>query len=162
MVASKKPPTFKVAMVELVRIGYMGAISSTVFVLINYNYPLGRRVLERELFSEADLKRMKKLKELIGGAKEGEMMEFTLQDYILLYTALELSCKLHVSGLSEELQEINRESIEKSDVPYTEVRDIMLRYTEAIMRIMTERAGRLPAFKERKALMQQPFWLTGE
>ncbi len=162
MAGKKKPLTFKITMAPLVRIGYLGAISSTVFVLTRIKHPLTKRVLERELFDERALKRLKELKKRIEPAAENEKLEFTLEEYILLYTVIDLGCKLHVTALSEELQEINRESIAKSEVPYTEMRDVLLRYSEAFMRIMAERAGHVRAFKERMELLQEPFWLAGE
>ena len=120
-------------MADLVRIGFMGAISNTVLLLIKLDKALARRVIERQLFSEEDLKRLKQLKDRIEPTTGKDKLEFTLEEYILLYTTVDLCCKMYVSDISEDIQEMNKKVIEQDDATFEEVRDVMLRYNEAIM-----------------------------
>lgn len=137
------------AMVKHLLLSTLGTLK---FVMLHENHPLAIALRQLEL---ADGKSVGLLFDKIRSAEIGERIKITLEEEILIYTAMDITCKAYVSDLGDELRALNEPGIKKGDPGFGEVRNTVLRGCEIVMQGMRESFGNEPDFEERVDVLEQ-------
>ncbi|MCC6385096.1 MAG: hypothetical protein LC117_03195 [Bacteroidia bacterium] len=106
----------------------LASIGLCQFAITHKNNPFAELAKKNDLADENELLF---LAQRIRDTNENDEILFTLQDEILIYTVLDITCKLFLTNLSEELQEYVTD-LQTSGSNFYEVRSTLLRGAEFV------------------------------
>jgi hypothetical protein len=72
-----------------------------------------------------------------------------LKDEILIYTAMDITCKAYMTDLGDRMESINREQIRSGNASFSEIRSTVLTGCKFVMDGMKETLGSYPEFDDR-------------
>lgn len=122
--------TFTVQLTPLSRLLLISAFSTAKFTLLHEQHPLEDAIYENELINE---EQMAALYQRIKNAKDTDKIQFSLDDEILIYTVLDVTCKTFLTNIGDEVKEINQDVIKSSGEDYAEVRNTLLKGCQVVM-----------------------------
>ncbi|MEO5571175.1 MAG: hypothetical protein ABIT08_11220 [Bacteroidia bacterium] len=122
--------TFTVQLTPLSRLLLISAFSTAKFTLLHEQHPLEDAIYENELINE---EQMATLYQRIKNAKDTDKIQFSLDDEILIYTVLDVTCKTFLTNIGDEVKEINQDVIKSSGEDYAEVRNTLLKGCQVVM-----------------------------
>jgi hypothetical protein len=137
---------FHIQLTPVARTLLISAISTVKFTLLHENHPLEDAIYENELINEEQLT---ELYFRIKNTPDNEEIEFSLDDEILIYTVLDVTCKTFLTNIGDDLKKINSEVVENDNENYAEVRNTLLKGCRVVME------GMRNSLKENKKFMER-------
>src|SRR6185436_2076519 len=122
--------TFRIKLTPVARTLLISAISTVKFTLLHESHPLEDAIYENDLVNQDQLS---ELYQRIKNTGNGEEIGFSLDDEILIYTVLDITCKTFLTNIGDDLKEINLNAIEASGEDYAEVRNTLLKGCRVVM-----------------------------
>jgi hypothetical protein len=141
---------FIVQLTPVARTLLVSAISTVKFTLLHENHPLEDAIYENDLINQEQLTG---LYQRIKNTDDNEEMEFSLDDEILIYTVLDITCKTFLTSIGDDFKEMNHDLIEASGEDYAEVRNALLKGCRFVMEGMRESLSGNKKFMERVRLL---------
>jgi hypothetical protein len=137
---------FRIKLTPVARTLLISAISTVKFTLLHESHPLEDAIYENDLVNQDQLF---ELYQRIKSTVNNEEIEFSLDDEILIYTVLDITCKTFLTNIGDDLKEINLNAIESSGEDYAEVRNTLLKGCRVVME------GMRNALRENKKFMNR-------
>jgi hypothetical protein len=137
---------FHIQLTPVARTLLISAISTVKFTLLHENHPLEDAIYENELINEEQLT---ELYFRIKNTPDNEEIEFSLDDEILIYTVLDVTCKTFLTNIGDDLKKINSDVVENDNENYAEVRNTLLKGCRVVME------GMRNSLKENKKFMER-------
>lgn len=141
---------FIIRLTPVARTLLISAISTVKFTLLHENHPLEDAIYENDLINPEELTR---LYQRIKTIPNNEKIEFSLDDEILIYTVLDVTCKTFLTNIGDDLKQINKDAVEASGEDYAEVRNTLLKGCRVVMEGMRSALGEDRKFMERVRLL---------
>jgi hypothetical protein len=141
---------FHIQLTPVARTLLISAISTVKFTLLHENHPLEDAIYENELINEEQLT---ELYFRIKNTPDNEEIEFSLDDEILIYTVLDVTCKTFLTNIGDDLKKINSEVVENDNENYAEVRNTLLKGCRVVMEGMRNSLKDNKKFMERVNLL---------
>ena len=142
--------TFNIQLTPTSRMLLISAFSTVKFTLLHENHPLEDAIYENELINEEQLT---ELYQRIKNADDHDEIEFTLDDEILIYTVLDVTCKTFLTNIGDDFKEINHDLIEASGDDYAEIRNTLLKGCQVVMEGMRASLSKNKKFMDRVKLL---------
>lgn len=120
---------FEVTMNGVIRNLLISALSTCRFTLLHRDNPFADIIISNKLADEDELLQ---LISRIKQTEENQTILFTIEDEILIYTALDITCKFFLTGLSDELQRNVQEYMKSNNSNFQEVRSTLLKSAEYV------------------------------
>lgn len=128
----------------------LSSLSTCRFTMLHRDHPFAVIIRQHSL---VDPDHLLSLFNKIKNADNSELMEFTLEDEILVYTALDITCKFFLTELSDDMKFLNRELIDRSAKDFSEVRNTLIRGAQFVRDGMRETLSGEEAFTDRVELL---------
>ncbi len=100
-----------------------------------------------------DVQELKTLIDRIKSTEEGSEIIFSIHDEILIYTAVDITCKVFLTNLSEEVQRNVSDYLKAKHSDFYKIRNILLRGAEFVRENMRTTFASNQLFMERVQLL---------
>jgi len=128
----------------------ISALSTCRFTMLHYDHPFAVIIRQHQLI---DADHLQLLFGKIKNAENTEMMEFTLEDEILIYTAMDITCKFFLTELSDDLKRINQDIIKHTGENFESVRSTLLHGVQFVRDGMRSTLWENESFRDRVELL---------
>jgi len=129
----------------------LSSLSTCKFTLLHYDHPFAAVISDNKLI---DPDHLIAIFNKIKNAENTDMLEFSIEDEILIYTALDITCKFFLTELSDDLKIINKGLIESTSADYAEVRSTLLKGAQFVRDGMRETLKDNEEFSDRVELLE--------
>lgn len=120
---------YVVLMNGVIRNLLISALCTCRFTMLHRDNPFAEIINSNNLAADDELlKLITRIKE----TAENENIIFSIEDEILIYTALDITCKFYLTNLSDELQRNVHDYIQSTDSNFQEVRSTLLKSAEFV------------------------------
>lgn len=137
---------FVIQLNSLSRMLLLSAFGTCKFTLLHISHPLADAVYENDLVDE---KKLEELFQRFKNAAEGDMLELTLDEEILIYTALDVTCKSFLTNIADDLHSKSQDFINATEANFSDVRSTLLKGCQFVMEGMRSTLKDIPKFMER-------------
>lgn len=141
---------YVVLMNGVIRNLLISALSTCRFTILHKDNPFAEIIISNNLADEDELlKLITRIKE----TEENESIIFGIDDEILIYTALDITCKFYLTNLSDELQRNVHDYMQSTDSNFQEVRSTLLKSAEFVRENMRKTFADNDKFMDRVELL---------
>lgn len=130
----------------------LSTLGTLRFVMFNETHPLATAIRQLEL---ADTDSVNQLFDRIRKADDGERLRMTLDEEMLIYTSMDITCKAYMTELGDLLRKMNEPAIKKGEPGFHEIRSTILKGCEIVMEGMRTSFMNEPDFEERVEVLDQ-------
>lgn len=141
---------YKIKLSPLKRNLLLSALSTCRFTLLHADHPFSVMITENNLINKDHLT---SLFSVIKNADDQETVELTLEDEILFYTALNITCKTFLTDIADDLKEKSGDLLEISGANFSEVRNTLLRSCQFVMEGLRSTFNNNDQFMDRVVLL---------
>ena len=131
-----KSQTFDLQVNPMVRNLLISALGTCKFAMLHENHPISRAIREFKVFDgrspEAMLERIK-------ASRDGQMLKMSLDDELLIYAAMDITCKVYLTDLGDELEHMSKPMVSESRSTYSDIRSTLLKGCQYVMDGMREK-----------------------
>lgn len=110
-------------------------LSGGRFILIHPHYSLIREAMRLDIIEE---ERLDDLEIVAGQYEQGEMIQFSREDLLFLYSLLEITCRLFVCEIGDDLKRLAIECGDTNEEEFKRVRNFFLHQAESFLKITQE------------------------
>ncbi len=128
----------------------LSALSTCKFTLLHRDHPFAAIIEEHGLI-DPDL--FASLFQRLKNAENTDMLEFSLEDEILIYTALDITCKFFLTELSDDMKRISMNFGEGMGKDFNEVRNTLIRGAQFVRDGLRTTLADSEAFQDRVELL---------
>lgn len=128
----------------------ISSLGTCKFVMQHSSHPLTQAIREFKLFN---MEHFDKFLDKVRGCKEGQTIQLTLADELLIYTALDITCKTYVTDLGDRMEQLNSNTLKSSKSSFSEVRDTILKGCQFVMENMRENLSGIDEFDDRSDIL---------
>ena len=128
----------------------LSSLGTCKFALLHVEHPFAGIISENDLVDENHLLH---LFQQIKTGKDDSTLELSLPDEILIYTALDITCKFFLTELADDLEQKNQDLIAATDAKFSDVRNTLLRSAQYVRDGMRESLKENKIFTERVYLL---------
>ncbi|MBL0342481.1 MAG: hypothetical protein IPP71_17205 [Bacteroidetes bacterium] len=137
---------FKLKMNLVIQNLLLTSLGMVKFVLHHESHPISEAIREFKLLDSDQLDSFfKEIKK----AKPGQTLVFSLEDEILIYTIMDISCKAYLTDLGDKMESVNSKRLEESNATFSEIRNTVLKGCQFVMEGMRESLSGYPEFDDR-------------
>ena len=86
---------------------------------------------------------------------EGDVLRLSLDEEILIYTSMDITCKAYMTDLGDALRKLNEPGLKKGEPGFTEIRSTILKGCEIVMEGMRSSFADEEDFGERVDVLEQ-------
>lgn len=141
---------YAVPMNGVIRNLLLSALSTCRYTILHSNNPFADIINSNNLAEEEELlKLITRIKE----TDENENIIFSLDDEIMIYTALDITCKFYLTNLSDELQRNVHDYMQSTESNFQEVRSTLLKSAEFVRENMRKTFADNEKFMDRVELL---------
>ncbi|MFM7822870.1 MAG: hypothetical protein ACKPB3_03750 [Bacteroidota bacterium] len=144
--------TYSLEMNGMVRQLLMSSLGTLRFVMFNESHPLANSIRQLELTNAKDVGL---LYDKIKQSEEGDVLRMSLDEEILIYTSMDITCKAYMTDLGDALRKLNEPGIKKGEPGFTEIRSTILKGCEIVMDGMRRSFADEEDFEERVDVLEQ-------
>ena len=130
----------------------LSTLGTMRFVMYHEGHPLAVAIRQLEL---ADPKDVGILYDRLRKSEIGDRISMTLDEEMLIYTSMDITCKAYMTDLGDALRALNEPGIKKGDPGFGEVRNTILKGCEIVMDGMRQSFSDEPDFEERVDVLEQ-------
>ena len=142
---------FKLPVNLMVQNLLLSSLGMCKFAMLHEKHPLSNAIRQFKLF---DVKHMDEFIEKIRASRTGQSLQLTLKDEILIYTAMDITCKAYLTELGDELQQVNNESLKSGSTSFAEIRNTLMKGCQFVMEGMKETLMAYPEFEDRVDILE--------
>jgi hypothetical protein len=142
---SKNNPEFKLKMNLMVQNLLKSALGMCKFVMLHKSHPLNEAIIQFKLI-EAD--HLNEFHTTITNCAPGKTLILTIADEILIYTALDITCKAYLTDLGDRMEQMNAAQLQASKSSFTDIRSTIMKGCEIVMEGMKETLDGNPEFDD--------------
>lgn len=124
----------------------ISCLGTCKFVMQHTNHPLNQAIKEFKLFNHDHFNNFYKK---VRASKPGDTLQLTIEDQLLIFTALDITCKTYVTDLGDRLEQLNAAKIEGTKTSFAEVRSTILQGSQFVMQGMRETLSGVDEFDDR-------------
>ncbi len=146
MGAQSGKSTFSLTLNLMVKNLLLSTLGMCKFILLHPTHPYAQAIKQFKLFDAEDLDQFI---ETVRKGKAGQSMLLTLDDEILIYTVMDITCKAYLTDLGDELEQMNRTALKESKSSFADIRGTLLKGCSYVMEGMKEALTGVDAFDER-------------
>lgn len=146
----EKSLQFKLQLNPVIRYLFISSLSATAFSVMHTGQHLSRLITDNDLI---DMVQLKALKEKINSTPDSEFVVLSLDDEILIYTAIDIHCKMYLTDISDEFEKFNKEQMETVGISFVNLRNIILNSGQIALENMKNAFSEFPDFKRRTDLL---------
>ncbi len=128
----------------------ISALSTCRFTILHHDNPFAEIINSNNLAEEDELL---KLITRIQEVEENETIIFSIDDEILIYTALDITCKFYLTNLSDELQRNVHDYMQSTESNFQDVRSTLLKSAEFVRENMRKTFAENDKFMDRVELL---------
>lgn len=143
--------TYKLKMNLMVQNLLLTSLGTCKFVLFHEKHPLAQGIKQFKLIDE------KHLDDFIVRIKNtvtGKTLILSLTDELLIYTALDITCKVYLTDLGDKMASLNAQKLESSKTSFEDIRATILKGCEIVIEGMKETFTGIPAFDDRVDILE--------
>jgi len=126
------------------------AMGTCKFVMQHKNHFLNQAI---EQFNLIGRDHIDGLIETIKNTSPGRYLTISTDDQILIYTVMDITCKVYLTDLGDKLASVNAPALESSKSSFEEIRSTVLKGCEFVMVGMRETLAGNPAFEDRVEIL---------
>jgi hypothetical protein len=141
-----KQTEFRLKMNLMVQNLLLTSLGMCKFVMMHKDHPLSKAIAQFRLIDEKHLENF--IAEVKKG-KAGQTLILSLEDELLIYTAMDITCKSYLTDLGDEMHKLNASRIKASNSSFSAIRKTILEGCQFVMDGMRESLGGYPAFDDR-------------
>ena len=135
-----------VQLTALSRMLLLSSLSSCKFTMLHTEHPLAEAIYENDLIDE---KHLAELFQRIKDAEVGDVLELTIDDEILIYTSMDITCKSFLTNIADDLQERTHDFVQATEANFSDVRTTLLQGCQIVMEGMKKTFSGDRKFMER-------------
>jgi hypothetical protein len=128
--------TFDLQMNPMIRNLLVSAIGMCKFTMLHHDHPISRAIREFKLFEGQSLEQFL---ERIKSSRDGQHIKMTLQDELLIFAAMDITCKSYLTDLGDEMEQVSKPLVQEGKSSYAEVRSTLLKGCQFVMQGMREK-----------------------
>lgn len=128
----------------------LSAFSTCKFTMLHKDHPFSKVISEYCLIFPEHLD---ELFNTIKSTGDNAVIEFSIDDEILIYTALDITCKSYLTEIADDLQNKSRDLIEATGSDFFEVRNTLLKSCQIVLEGMRSSLNNHPRFIDRVMLL---------
>ncbi len=144
--------TYTLEMNGMVRQLLLSSLGTLRFVMFNEAHPLANAIRQLELTNAKDVGL---LYDKIKQSGEGDVIRLSLDEEILIYTSMDITCKAYMTDLGDALRKLNEPGLKKGEPGFTEIRSTILKGCEIVMEGMRSSFADEEDFGERVDVLEQ-------
>ncbi|HEX5002905.1 MAG TPA: hypothetical protein VFW78_10455 [Bacteroidia bacterium] len=137
--------TFDLQMNPMVRNLLVSAIGTCKFAMMHKEHPVTRAIHEFKLFEGQSLEHFL---ERIKAAKDGQKIKMSIKDEVLIYAAMDLTCKIYLTDLGDKMEQLSKPVMKEGKSSYIEIRSTLLKGCQFVMEGMREKLSGIDAFDD--------------
>jgi hypothetical protein len=146
----KNSGTFRLKMNLMVQNLLLSAFGTCKFVMHHPDHPVTRAIKQFKLIDP------EQLDEFLGKikiCKPGQTMLLSIQDELLIYTALDITSKAYLTDLGDEMERLNTRQLATANSSFSEIRNTVLKGCQFVMEGMRERLSGNDEFEDRTDIL---------
>ncbi len=137
---------YKLKMNLMVQNLLLTSIGMCKFVMMHPKHPISEAIKQFKLFDNA---KMDSFFEEVKNAMPGQTLILNIDDELLIFTALDISCKAYITDLGDKMEMINEPNLKGGKTTFSEIRNTILKGSQFVMDGMRETLTGHPAFDDR-------------
>lgn len=122
------------------------------FILLHPHYQLIRETLRMNIIDEQQLE---ELEITVGQYEVGEMIHFSVEELLFLYSLVEISCRLFVCEIGDDLKRLAIECGDTTEEEFARVRSFFLHQAESYLHTVNEALYENEEFQDLKSRLEQ-------
>lgn len=146
-----KKGQFKLPVNLMVQNLLLTSLGMCKFAMLHEKHPMSQAIRQFKLFDPAHLDRFI---EMIKNARTGQTLVLTLADEILIYTAMDITCKAYLTDLGDEMEQMNAEALNGAKSSFAEIRSTVLKGCQFVMEGMRDTLKDYPEFEDRTDILE--------
>ena len=120
------------------------------FVMQHKNHFLNQAI---EQFNLIDRDHIDRFIESVKNTSPGRTLALSLEDQLLIFTAMDITCKTYLTDLGDKLASVNTPALESSKSSFEAIRSTVLKGCEFVMEGMRENLAGIPEFEDRVEIL---------
>jgi hypothetical protein len=128
----------------------ISAMGTCKFVMQHTSHPLNQAIREFKLFDQSHFD---SFFVKVRGSQTGQTLVLSLKDEILIYTALDITCKTYLTDLGDRMEQLNAPKLENARATFAEIRKTILQGCQFVMEGMREKLSGLDEFDDRADIL---------
>ena len=137
---------YKLKMNPMVQSLLLSSLGTCKFVMQHTSHPIAQAIKEFKLF---DLDHFDKFLEQVRTCKNDQIFLLSIEDELLIYTAMDITCKTYVTDLGDRMEQLNARQLEKAKASFSDIRSTVLKGCQFVMEGMRENLTGVDEFDDR-------------
>jgi len=144
-------PEFKLKMNLMVQNLLLSSLGMCKFVMLHKTHPLTQAIEQFKLIQNNELENFLGI---IKNCPPGKTISLSMSDEILIYTALDITCKAYLTDLGDRMEHLNVSQLKSSKSKFTDIRGTIMKSCEIVMEGMKETLSGDPKFDDRLDILE--------
>lgn len=142
----KMPEEFKLKMNLMVQNLLLTSLGMCKFAMMHESHHMSQAIKQFKLL---DRKELDMFIEKIKDAKIGQNLILSMADELMIYTAMDITCKAYLTDLGDEMEQVNSSRLKNINSSFSEIRNTVIKGCQFVMEGMKETLSGHPAFDDR-------------
>jgi len=142
----KNYKSYKLQMNLMVQNLLLTSLGTCKFVMQHTNHPLNQAIKEFKLF---DMEHFDHFLEQVKSTQTGKTLNLKIEDELLIYTAMDITCKTYLTDLGDRMEQLNAKKLENAKSSFAEIRSTILQGCQFVMEGMRESLSGIDEFDDR-------------
>jgi len=148
--STRENHTYKLKMNLMIQNLLLTSLGTCKFVMQHKNHFINQAI---EQFKLIDRNHIDKFIETVKNTSPGRTMSMDIHDQILIFTAMDITCKTYLTDLGDKLASVNAPALESSKSKFEDIRSTVLKGCEFVMDGMRESLAGNPDFEDRVEIL---------
>jgi len=145
------PEEFNLKMNLMVQNLLLTALGMCKFAMMHESHQMSQAIKQFKLFDEKELDLfIEKIKE----ARLGQNIKLSMADEVLIYTAMDITCKAYLTDLGDEMEQVNSGRLKNANSSFSDIRNTVIKSCQLVMEGMKETLSSHPAFDDRVDILE--------
>src|SRR5688572_10034727 len=138
--------TFPLKMNLMVQNLLISSLGTCKFVMQHTKHPISQAIQQFKLLEEEEVNQFI---EIVRNSKPGQTLVLNMADELLIYTAMDITCKAYLTALGDRMEQLNSDRLKSSTSSFAEIRNTVLKGCQFVMEGMRERLSGNDQFDDR-------------
>jgi hypothetical protein len=145
------PEEFKLKMNLMVQNLLLTSLGMCKFAMMHESHHMSQAIKQFKLFDEKELDLfIEKIKD----AKLGQNLMLSMADEVMIYTAMDITCKAYLTDLGDEMEQVNSSRLKNVNSSFSEIRNTVIKGCQFVMEGMKETLSGHPVFDDRVDILE--------
>ena len=146
-----RQPEFKLKMNLMVQSLLKSSLGMCKFVMLHKTHPLSQAI---EQFKLVDTVHLDEFLATVINCAPGKTLVLSMKDELLIYTALDITCKAYLTDLGDRMEQLNTQQLKSTKSSFIQIRGTILKGCEIVMEGMKEALSGHPEFEDRVDILE--------